>query len=389
MKKNYSILYLLLLLIALISCSESDEDSYLPLSNDNNKQITTIKENAPITLDLTQVPFPKLSDYRFFIGEIKNQKPGYNVIPYLPASSLFSDYAHKKRFIWMPNGVKATYNGDGSVLELPVGAALIKTFYYDKVQNITPVGGTRIIETRIMIRKTSGWIFADYIWNSEQTEAFYDISGSYTQISWKDDNDVIKSTNYRIPSEEQCNVCHKFQQVVNNVLETSYIPIGIKPQNLNFNYNYGRTTKNQLTKWIEVGYLQNNFSFPLINNTTVDYNDASKPLDLRARSYVDANCAHCHQNYRHCDYRQMRFAFNESANNLTNMGVCVNTEDMQDFPLGLNKIVNPRNIDMSMMYYRMNTTDESYRMPLHGRTVIHEEGVALIREWINSLSQCE
>lgn len=388
MKKNYSILYFLILLITLTSCTESDEDTYLPLPN-ANKQITTIKENAPITLDLTQVPFPKLSDYHFFIGELKNQKPGYKVIPYQPSSSLFTDYAHKKRFVWMPNGVKATYNGDGSVLELPIGGALIKTFYYDKVQNITPVGGTRIIETRIMIRKASGWIFADYIWNSEQTEAYYDISGSYTQISWKDDNDVIKSTNYRIPSEEQCNVCHKFQQVVNNVLETSHIPIGIKPQNLNFNYNYGRTTKNQLTKWIEVGYLQNNFSFPSINNTTVDYNDTSKPLDVRARSYVDANCAHCHQNNRHCDYRQMRFAFNESANNLTNMGVCVNTEDMQDFPPELNKIVNPRNIDMSMLYYRINTTDESYRMPLHGRTVIHEEGVALIREWINSLSQCE
>ena len=43
---------------------------------------------------------------------------------------LQSAQLRKKRFIWLPNGTKATYNGDDEILELPVGAALIKTFYY-------------------------------------------------------------------------------------------------------------------------------------------------------------------------------------------------------------------------------------------------------------------
>ena len=81
---------------------------------------------------------------------------------------LFTDYAIKKRFIWMPKGVKGTFNGVNNVIELPIGAALIKSFYYDKVQ---PNNTTRIIETRIMIRKASGWIFAEYVWNEEQTDA--------------------------------------------------------------------------------------------------------------------------------------------------------------------------------------------------------------------------
>ncbi|MGK4568553.1 hypothetical protein [Flavobacterium sp. 3HN19-14] len=42
-----------------------------------------------------------------------------------------------------------------------------------------------------------------------------------------------------------------------------------------------------------------------------------------------------------------------------------------------------------MMYYRLNTTNETYRMPLHGRTLIHEEGLELVRQWINSLNDCE
>ncbi|MBA2744647.1 MAG: hypothetical protein H0U44_00340 [Flavisolibacter sp.] len=85
----------------------------------------------------------------------------------------------------------------------------------------------------------------------------------------------------------------------------------------------------------------------------------------------------------------MRFAFNETANNNnTNMGVCVETSDMQDFPGALSKVVTPGNIERSMMYYRLNTTEEAYRMPLHGRTIIHEEGLELIEQWINSLTPC-
>jgi hypothetical protein len=39
-----------------------------------------------------------------------------------------------------------------------------------------------------------------------------------------------------------------------------------------------------------------------------------------------------------------------------------------------------------MLHYRLNTADPAYMMPLIGRSMIHEEGAALIQEWINSLS---
>ena len=70
------------------------------------------------------------------------------------------------------------------------------------------------------------------------------------------------------------------------------------------------------------------------------------------------------------------------------MGVCVPTADMQDFPPALSRIVAPGNINRSMLYYRINTENESYMMPLHGRSIIHTEGVQLIEQWINSLQPC-
>lgn len=377
MAKKYTLFsFIGIFLLIIVACTHDNDDEYTPIS--------------PVVVDLTTVPYEKLSDYHFFDGEMKNQIPSLDVLPYEPASPLFTDYAHKKRFVWMPKGTKATYNGDEKILELPVGSAIIKTFYYDKVQ---PENSTKIIETRIMIRKSTGWIFADYVWNSEQTEAYLDLTGSNISIDFKDENDVLHSVpNYRIPNEVQCITCHKARETINNIDVDVRMPIGIKPQNINFAYNYGNETKNQLTKWIEVGYLENNFNLPSAENTTIDYNDTSKPLSTRVRSYLDINCAHCHQDKRHCDYRPMRFSFKETgdlANGLTNMGVCVSTQDMQDFPPALSKIVSPGNVNRSMLYYRVNTTNENFMMPLHGRTVIHTEGVALIEQWINSLAPCQ
>lgn len=374
MKKYYHLFVsVFLCFIVFLSCSDKDE--YTPVS--------------PVTVDLTQVPYPKLSDYKFFEGELKNQIPSLNVLPYEPASSLFSDYAHKKRFVWMPSGTKAAYSADNKALELPVGAVLIKTFYYENVQNITSIGGKRIIETRVMIKKETGWMFAEYVWNTEQTEAYLDMAGSYTEVSWNDENNVTHNVNYRIPTEVQCIICHKHKETVGTTEVTTFLPIGIKPQNLNFNYNYGSQTKNQLSKWIEVGYLESNFSMPTAENTVINYNDTSKPLEIRVRSYLDSNCSHCHAANRHCEYRPIRFPFSETggANGRTNMGVCVDTEDYSFAP-AFTKIVKPGTVNRSMLFYRINTTDQSFRMPLHGRTVIHEEGVQMFEDWINSLTTC-
>ena len=222
MTKKYALFSIIgIFLLIIVACTNDNDDEYTPVS--------------PVVVDLTTVPYEKLSYYHFFDGEMKTQIPSLDVLPYEPASPLFTDYAHKKRFVWMPKGVKATYNGDGQILELPVGAAIIKTFYYDKVQ---PSNTTKIIETRIMIRKSSGWIFADYVWNTEQTEAYLDMDGSNVSIDYKDENDVLHSVpNYRIPNEVQCITCHKARQTINSVAVDVNIPIGIKPQNINFDYN--------------------------------------------------------------------------------------------------------------------------------------------------------
>ncbi len=363
MKKYYQFSVLLLLFtFIVVSCSDTeDEQIYVPVS--------------PVVVDLTQVPYAKLSDYNFFEGDIKNQVPSLNVIPYEPASTLFTDYASKKRFVWMPPNVKATYDGDGKVLIFPVGTVLIKSFYYTTMQ---PGNTTKIIETRLMINKQDGWRFYEYVWNDAQTDAdlvnAVDFESAILKpISFKKPNNEIINTEYRIPSESECFACHKISDV--------RIPIGIKPQNLNFNYNYSDGSKNQLQKLVDQGYLT---SFPSSITSTVDYKDVSKPLELRVRSYLDINCAHCHQDNGRCDYRAIRLGFSQTTNP-TNIGVCVVADE--EISPTLQKIVAPGQFSNSVMHYRLNSNDETDRMPLLGRTVVHDEGVRLLEQWITSLTQ--
>lgn len=349
--------------VVIVSCS-GDED------------YTSIDEPvliSPVNFDINSVPYQTLSEYNFYEGDASALEPVYGLVPYTLANTLFSDYSKKKRFIWMPSNVKATYDGDHSPLNFPVGTILIKNFYYD---NVLPSGDTRVIETRLMIRKDEGWIFANYVWNEGQTDATLDMSGSFTAFDWEE-NGETKSVNYRIPAGPECHTCHKSGEIP--------IPIGPKPRNLNLTYSFEDGVKNQLQKLIDMNYLEDNL--PSDIQTMVKWDDTSQPLHERVRSYVDVNCAHCHMEEAHCAYRPIRFNY-DSTDEDVNLGICV--EPDTNLGQGLTHIVSPSHFLRSVMYYRINSTDESVRMPLLGRTLVHEEGVQLVYDWIESLQMtCE
>ena len=86
-------------------------------------------ESNTIVLPQDDSPFTRLSDYGFFKGPVHYLIPSNGVLPYTLNSELFSDYAYKARFVWMPQGSTAQYRKD-EVLDFPLGTVLIKNFYY-------------------------------------------------------------------------------------------------------------------------------------------------------------------------------------------------------------------------------------------------------------------
>jgi hypothetical protein len=187
-----------------------------------------------------------------------------------------------------------------------------------------------------------------------------------------DDGGTLRNVIYRIPAQAECQTCHKKYGLP--------VPIGVKPQNLNSTYAYADGPMNQLAKWQARDYLQP--GLPATIATVAKWDDPTVDTLDRVRAYVDMNCSHCHSAGGHCDYRPMRFAWHET-DLLVNLGVCVPPDDPL-LPQYIH-IVDAGNIDRSMLYYRISSTDEAVRMPLLGRTLVHEEAVQLIGAWITSL----
>lgn len=351
--------FLFLTVVLALSIYSCDNDEYIPIE----------AVVSPVVADIENVPYQKLSDYNFFKSPMNLLEPEIGVLEYSLINELFTDYSKKKRFVWMPSDVEAVYQSDDNLLSFPRGTVLIKNFYYE---NVLPDRTKRIIETRLLFKKDTGWEFADYVWNDSQTEAVLDLDGSFTEISFEQDG-LQRSINYRIPNLLECRVCHKSN-------DTS-MPIGPKPQNMNMVKTYQDGTElNQMIKWQEVGYLE-------ASNTTIsalpNWKNPNISLNKRVRSYLEINCAHCHTDGGHCSYRDIRFDYTNSGTD-ENLGVC--EEPDENLGNGLTHLIRPGVPGRSAMYYRLNTNNESERMPLLGRTVRDDEALALIETWINSLN---
>ena len=63
------------------------------------------------------------------------------VTPYTLNSPLFSDYAHKLRTVWIPEGAGAAAYEPDRAFDFPVGTVVTKTFYYPEPDGSEPSDG--------------------------------------------------------------------------------------------------------------------------------------------------------------------------------------------------------------------------------------------------------
>ena len=288
-----------------------------------------------------------LSSYKIFRGKVSNLNPSDDFHLYELSSTLFTDYAYKQRLIKLPEGSQMTRLVDGT-LDFPDGTILTKTFYYYNDERDTSLG-KRIIETRLEIKDSNQWNLATFLWNDDQTEAHLVEDGVETQVSWVNKDGGTLSTFYKVPSQNDCMTCHQSNMTLS--------PLGPTLRNLNRQVIREGNYINQL------GHLQSNgvlsdFDLGLIS-TIVDYSDLNVPLNERARSYLEMNCAHCHNpsgwefvTEREFDYRY-------------------------EIPFE----------DTGILYERDKIKRALLEgdMPFIGTSIIDEEGVNLIIEFIETL----
>jgi uncharacterized repeat protein (TIGR03806 family) len=320
---------------------------------------------------LADTPAPRLSDYHLFT-DLAGRQPNAGLTPYGLNSPLFTDHAVKSRFVFLPPGTAAVFTEVG-VLDFPVGAVLVKTFAYPADMR-RPNEAVRSIETRLLIRKTSGWVAQTYRWNADQTDAVLKRAGGRAEVSFIDQTGQTRRIDYAIPNQNQCKECHQ--------LDETLTPIGPKARNLNGVFAYGEGQENQLAHWVRKGLLS---GAPPLHQVprTARWDDVSAPLNDRARAYLDANCAHCH---------------NPRAA-ASNSGLFLTLEENRSPALGFGKqpvaagrgagdlkvAIDPGHPERSILTYRMASTEPGVMMPELGRTVLDDEGLDLIRQWIGQM----
>src|SRR5690606_15490475 len=105
-----------------------------------------------------------------------------------------------------------------------------------------------------------------------------------------DGNEV--SVNYRIPNANQCTNCHGVKAAGDETFKN--LPIGTKARFLNNPFHYADGVENQLVHWTTIGILSG-APLPDMAPRLPVWND---PVDgseeMRARAYLEINCAHCH-----------------------------------------------------------------------------------------------
>lgn len=309
--------------------------------------------------------FPKkLSDYRFF-ADLPQQIPAADVQPYTLNAALFSDKAEKRRFVYVPQGQPVSFAERDGLLQLPVGSALIKTFgYANMAGEFTPV------ETRLLLHRASGWLALPYIWDADGQDARLKVTGGRLDIEAPVGPDGARQMfSYSVPNKNQCKGCHESGGAVT--------PIGPKLRNLD---NGADNDSNQLIRWQQIGLLPQTLPE---HRVMPRFDGGEAPIAARARAYLDINCAHCHNR----------------AGPASNSGLYLTYQEANQTALGLYKrpvaagrgsggrafAVHPGQPDASIMLYRMDSTDPGVAMPELGRSMIDDQGVALIRAWIASV----
>lgn len=333
----------------------------------------TAAETPPVHIDLDHLPARTISEYHLF-QDAARQIPNDGVLPYDINTPLYSDYASKHRFVWMPEGVSAIYNEDAA-FEFPAGAVLIKTFgFLHDIRD--PSKGERIVETRLLVRKPEGWVGFAYIWNEDVTEAKLAVAGGRADVSWTHfDGETRHLKGYIIPNMNECKQCHENGGALQ--------PIGPKARHLNKDYSYGGGAMNQLLKWQTAGYLSGAPAPEDAPRLPVADDPATGGLNARARAYLDINCAHCHNPNGPGQMSGLDLSW--SQQDAGKYGVFKAPVAAGRGSGGYRFGIEPGRPENSILIHRVESTEPGVMMPPLPKRMNHDEGIALLREWIQEM----
>jgi hypothetical protein len=283
----------------------------------------------------------KLSEFGLY-RDIVSKELAPDLIEYEPRYALWSDGAHKRRWLLLPEGTNIETSDPDHWL-FPEGTVLFKEFADEQ--------GKRL-ETRMLARTgpaSSDVFLGSFVWLEDESDAVYAPHG---------ENDV-RGTEHDVPTQDNCATCHRGEP--GRVLGFSAVQ---RPRVMNASF-------------VVPG---------------VSYDIPGDPRARAALGYLHANCAHCHNDdgtARRDTALVMRLSVHDLTPGQTTIernlvGVMTDHFSADTGPTGLR--VSPGDPAASVILQRMRVRQKTKQMPVLGTEKVDETGVETIESWVASLS---
>jgi glucose/arabinose dehydrogenase len=289
------------------------------------------------------------------------------IVAYDVNNPFWSDTAIKSRWFSIPNtNLTMTFSANGN-WSFPTGTVWMKHFELE-LTNGVPASRKRL-ETRFIIRNTTGIYGVTYRWDSATNATLVAEAGLDENFTLDDGNGNLRTQTWRYPSRTECNICHTIQ---------GGYALGFDTAQLNRDYNYDTATTNQLEALRLAGYFSNTISNRHLLVALAHTTNNAVSLDYRVRSYLEANCAGCHQpggviaaNW------DARISTSGQFNNIIN-GALNNS-----FGNTNNRVVVPGSLANSVLFQRVANMGAGHMPPL-ATSIVNTQAVNLLAAWITN-----
>jgi putative heme-binding domain-containing protein len=370
-----------------VSCFGEDNHGELYYFDYDTGVMYTLEKNDVAAANTN---FPKKLSETGLFKDVKNHEMANGLLRFSPNAEQWMDGATAQWFIALP-GQSSVLAFDkprkmpGQVfwhefnMQFPKNTVLVKTIAPSFVGRTHDVR----VETQILHFDGEDWRAYTYAWREDQSDAdlvppegmdkdyTFKLSGKEHKESWS------------FASRTQCMVCHNAW--------SEYAMAFTVPQ-LNNQRIAGNDDVSQLVALSQAGFLnrvsENDRPLPPYDDASAakerflaDYGGGAYSLEERARSYLHANCAHCHRFGG--GGGQVVFEMDVSKP-LKDTGLLDVKPKQGDFGIADARLIAPGDPFRSVLLYRMAKFNHG-RMPHLGSEKPHPFATDLIAKWIHSL----
>ncbi len=317
---------------------------------------------------------PRLLSQTGAFKSTRDLTPSDGLVPYEINVSFWSDGAAKSRWMCVPNHgssqqARIGFRPQGE-WSFPAGTVFVK--HFELPTDETRPNARRRLETRLLVCNATGSVYGvTYKWRLDNSDADL-LSSNLTEAIPVKTAGGTRTQTWYYPSRQDCRTCHT---------DKAGGVLGVKTRQVNHEVTLadGRT-ENQLHLWSRMGLFETGPRDEDLPRYTrlAPAEDLTRSVEDRARSYLDANCANCHRPGGTVAYFDARYDTPLARQNLIDGPVLI------DQGIDRARVVAPNDLWRSLTLMRMNTL-EAMKMPPLAHENLDQKGVAIIREWIESL----